>query len=81
MLFAQWQDNYCIFTFLDDYRRNPSTAEPYLALTMFDDFLDRKELVLVRGDFSGHLVKPVSGVARRHRLSSHVCRRPTKFST
>ena len=29
-LYAEWQDNFCIFTFLDDYRRNPATAQPWL---------------------------------------------------
>ena len=56
-LYAEWQDKFCIFTFLDDYRRSPSTAEPYLSVALFDDFLPRKQLVLVRGDFSGHLLK------------------------
>lgn len=56
-LIAEWQDKYCIFTFLDDYRRNPSAAEPYMSVALYDDFLTRKQLVLVRGDFSGHLRK------------------------
>ncbi len=56
-LVAEWQDKFCIFTFLDDYRRNPSAAEPYLSVALYDDFLERKGLVLVRGDFSGHLLR------------------------
>jgi hypothetical protein len=56
-LVAEWQDKYCIFTWLEDYRRDPSRAEPYLSVALFDDFLDRKQVVLVRGDFSGHLLK------------------------
>jgi hypothetical protein len=56
-LVAEWQDKYCIFTWLEDYRRDPSRAEPYLSVALFDDFLDRKQVVLVRGDFSGHLRK------------------------
>jgi hypothetical protein len=56
-LVAEWQDKYCIFTWLEDYRRDPSRAEPYLSVAAFDDFLDRKQLILVRGDFSGHLRK------------------------
>jgi ATP synthase F1 complex assembly factor 1 len=56
-LFAEWQDKFCIFTYLDDYRRNPAAAEPYLSVALYDDFLTRKGLVLVRGDFSGHLRK------------------------
>ena len=56
-LVAEWQDKFCIFTWLEDYRRDPSRAEPYLSVALFDDFLERKQLVLVRGDFSGHLRK------------------------
>lgn len=56
-LVAEWQDNYCIFTYLEDYKKNPATAEPYLSIALFDDFLARKQLVLVRGDFTGHLTK------------------------
>ena len=57
-LFAQWQDRHCIFTYLEDYRRNPLGAEPYFAVTFFDDLVDRKGLVLVRGDYSYHITKP-----------------------
>jgi hypothetical protein len=56
-LIAEWQDNFCIFTFLEDYRRNPSGAEPYMSVAVYPDFLDRKGIALVRGDFSGHLLK------------------------
>jgi hypothetical protein len=56
-LVAEWQDNFCIFTYLDDYRKSPGSAEPYLSIALFDDLLVRKQLVLVRGDFSGHLTK------------------------
>jgi hypothetical protein len=55
MVVAQMQDNHVIFTYLEHFKRNPETAEPYLAVTLFDDFLERKQLVLVRGDFSAHL--------------------------
>lgn len=56
-LVAEWQDKFCIFTSLEDYRRNPGTAEPYLSVALFDEFIERKQVVLVRGDFSGHLTK------------------------
>lgn len=56
-LLAEWQDKFCLFAFLDDYRRNPAGAEPYLSIALYDDFLARKGLVLVRGDFTGHLRK------------------------
>lgn len=59
MLVAQFQGRHCIFTYLEDFKRNPHGCEPYMAVTFFDDFLDRKQLVLVRGDFSAHLSKLV----------------------
>ena len=56
-LVSQWQDNFCIFTFLDDFRKDPSRAEPYLSLAVYEDLVPRHQMVLVRGDFSGHLLK------------------------
>lgn len=54
---SQFQDNYCIFTYLEDYRKDPNNAEPYMAVAFHEDFQDKKGLVLVRGDFSAHLTK------------------------
>ena len=56
-LYAEWQDKFCIMAFLDDYRRSPAAAEPYFSIALYDDFLKRKDLVLVRGDYSAHLTK------------------------
>jgi len=41
VLLSQIQDNTAVFTFLDDYRNNPSTAQPYLVLTMYPELLTR----------------------------------------
>ena len=57
LLLSQFQDRYCIFTYLEDYRQNPSAAEPYFAVTCYDELVSRKQVVLVRGDFSAHLTK------------------------
>ena len=56
-LFAEWQDKYLIMCFLDDYRRSPGAAEPYFSLAVYDDFVTRKGIALVRGDYSAHLNK------------------------
>lgn len=56
-LVSQWQDNFCIFTFLEDFRRDASRAEPYLSIAVYEDLVPRHALALVRGDFSGHLTK------------------------
>lgn len=56
-LVSQFQAPHFIFTYMEDFRKDPHAAEPYFAVTFFDDFMDRKDIVLVRGDFSGHLTK------------------------
>jgi ATP synthase F1 complex assembly factor 1 len=39
-----------MFTFLEDYKKDPVNAVPYFVLTLFDDFAITKGLVLARGD-------------------------------
>ena len=56
-LYAEWQDKYLIMAFLEDYRRSPGGAEPYFSVAVYDDFLAKKGLALVRGDYSAHLTK------------------------
>lgn len=50
-LLSQFQDKYCLFTYLDDYKANPATAQPYLTLTLYDDLVEDKGLALARGDY------------------------------
>lgn len=38
-LLAQWQDNACFLTFIDDYRQNPGGAQPYLVFNMYAELL------------------------------------------
>ena len=56
-LIAEWQDNFCIFAYLDEYKRSPGHAEPWLSVALYPDFVTSKGVVLVRGDYSGHLTK------------------------
>lgn len=50
-LLSQFQDKYCLFTYLDDYKANPATAQPYLTLTLYDDLVEDKGLALARADY------------------------------
>jgi hypothetical protein len=54
-LVLQNQDKSFIYTFLEDYKNDPSTATPYLVVTLFDELSFSKGLVLVRGDIIGDL--------------------------
>lgn len=56
MLLSQSQDNSNLFTFLEDFKKSPENATPYLVLTMFDELLGKKDIVPVRGDVIDHLV-------------------------
>lgn len=56
-LILQWQDRHCMLTFLEDYRKNPMGAEPYVTFTVYDDFVISKQLALVRGDVGNKLTR------------------------
>ncbi|CAN8073185.1 unnamed protein product [Agarophyton chilense] len=49
-LLVQFQGNHCLLTFLDDYKRNPTEAQPYMTITIFEDMLETKRVALLRGE-------------------------------
>lgn len=51
----EWQGKQCFMTFLEDYKKNPSMAQPYLTLSLYDELLDTKDIVLMRGEVGQHL--------------------------
>ena len=50
VMLSQVQEQHCILTMLDEYKLNPTNAQPWLALTFYDDLAEDKDVVLVRGD-------------------------------
>lgn len=42
-------------TYLEDYKTNAATAQPYLTLSLFDELVESKSLVLLRGEVTNHL--------------------------
>lgn len=53
----------CVFTYLEDFKQNPTGAKPYLAVSMFDELVTNHNAVYVRGEFSvQHLAKQVRSV-------------------
>ena len=42
-------------TWIDEYKRSPTGANPYLVLTCFDELVRLKGLALMRGDVISHL--------------------------
>ena len=55
MLVCQNQQKSFILTYLEDFKRNPMSANPYLVLTLFDELVRGKGLALMRGDVISHM--------------------------
>jgi ATP11 protein len=54
-LISQFQGRNCLITYLEDYKRDMSSAEPYLTLTLFDELVEQKGLGLIRGEVTNRL--------------------------
>lgn len=52
---SQNQDNSFIYTFLEEYKKDPVNAQPYLVITFFNELLFKKGIVLIRGDIVNEL--------------------------
>lgn len=57
VILSQQQDSFILCTYLEEYKRNPDTASPWLCVAVFDDFVEDKSMALVRGDFTPNLNK------------------------
>ena len=55
VMVSQHQDRSFVITFLGDYQANPTGANPYMVVTAFEEFMDSKDIVLLRGDLISHL--------------------------
>lgn len=52
---CQSQEKSFVLTWIDEYKRNPAGANPYLVLTTFDELIRLKDIALMRGDVISHL--------------------------
>ena len=57
VLLSQMQDKFVLCTFLEEYKRSPDTASPWITVAVYDDFCKEKNMALVRGDFTPNLTK------------------------
>jgi len=57
IMLSQKQGKFVFCTYLEDYKRNPETAGPWLSLAMYDDMCASKGMALIRGDFTPNLTK------------------------
>lgn len=56
VLAMQFKEKSLCFTFLDDFRKSPETAMPWLFATLYDDLVPTKGLTLLRADFVPNLI-------------------------
>ncbi|CAN0471646.1 unnamed protein product [Ascophyllum nodosum] len=57
MMLSQYQDTCFLLTFLEDYKVNPSGAQPYATISMYEDLVKSKGLGLLRADLTPNLTK------------------------
>jgi len=58
MLVSQYQNNGgFILTYLEEYRRSPDTASPWMSIMLYSDLEDSKDITLLRSDFTANVTK------------------------
>jgi len=50
LMFSQYQDRMFFLTYLEDFRKDPASAQPYMTVSMYDDLKESKGLCLARAD-------------------------------
>lgn len=59
-------------TYLEDFKKNPLTANPYLVITCFDELVRTKGIALIRGDVIGQLSKDEGEAVMNKLLNSYL---------
>ena len=72
MLLCQNQQKSFVCTYLDDFKKNPMGANPYLVMTLFDELLRIKHLALLRGDVISNMTQDEGAVVMEMLLDSYL---------
>jgi len=63
LLLSQYQDKHgFILTYLEEYKRNPETASPWMSLMMYSDLETSKGITLLRSDFTPNVTKKENSI-------------------
>jgi hypothetical protein len=65
IMLSQKQGKFVFCTYLEDYKRNPETAAPWISLAMYDDLCATKAMALIRGDFTPNMTKEEGEILSR----------------
>jgi len=72
MLVGQFQQNVFLLTYLEEYRKNPSTASPWISIAVYDELTSSKGLGMLRADFMPTLTKREAAVLTEMLLAAYV---------
>ena len=72
MLLCQNQQKAFVCTYLEDFKKNPLTANPYLVLTLFDELVRVKQIALMRGDVISNMTQDEGGAVMEMLLDSYL---------
>ena len=73
MLISQYQENGgFILTYLEEYRRRPDTATPWMSLMLYSDLQDTKDITLLRSDFTANVSKKENTAISRMIVDSYL---------
>lgn len=70
-MLCQFQQSCFLITYLEAFKENPSAAPPCVAVSLYDDLLEKKELTLVRADVINMLDKTESSLLLKQLLASY----------
>ncbi len=72
MLLSQMQEKFVSFTYLEEYKQNPDIATQWASLAIYDDFVESKDLAMVRGDVSPQLTRQEGDLVARSLLQTYL---------
>ncbi|KAG7395756.1 ATP synthase mitochondrial F1 complex assembly factor 1 [Phytophthora boehmeriae] len=70
-MLCQFQQSCFLVTYLEAFKEDPSAAPPCVAVTLYDNLLEKKELALVRADVINMLDKKESELLLQQLLASY----------
>ena len=72
VLLSQMQEKFISFTYLEEYKQNPDAATQWASLAIYDDFVESKDLAMVRGDVSPQLTRQEGNLVARSLLQTYL---------
>eukprot|EP00351_Strombidinopsis_sp_SopsisLIS2011_P002840 CAMPEP_0116882228 /NCGR_PEP_ID=MMETSP0463-20121206/14430_1 /TAXON_ID=181622 /ORGANISM="Strombidinopsis sp, Strain SopsisLIS2011" /LENGTH=67 /DNA_ID=CAMNT_0004535143 /DNA_START=254 /DNA_END=457 /DNA_ORIENTATION=+ len=59
-------------TYLEDFRKNPLSANPYIVITCFDELIRKRDLALIRGDVICNMDRDEGSIILQQLIDSYL---------